>query len=108
MEPMPMMAVEHYAAYRWVQAPIAALCVWLVASPFTFGYANGALMWSDVLSGIVALAMSLLALKPRTGCAKTVSTDRPCSVGFSTRSEADISELLPTGRHRRPGAISFA
>jgi hypothetical protein len=66
-EPMVVMAVEHYAAYRWVQAPIAALSLWLVASPFTFGYAKRALMWSDVVSGLVALAMSLLALKPSRG-----------------------------------------
>lgn len=66
-EPMVMMAVEHYAPYRWVHAPIAALALWLIASPFTLGYSSPALIWSDVLSGVVALGMSLLALKPNRG-----------------------------------------
>lgn len=66
-EPMVMMAVEHYAPYRWVQAPIAALSLWLIFSPFTLGYASTALTWSDILSGFVALGLSLVALKPNRG-----------------------------------------
>lgn len=62
-----MMAMEHYAPYRWVHAPIAALALWLIASPFTLGYSSPALIWSDVLSGVVALGMSLFALKPNRG-----------------------------------------
>ncbi|MGQ0815006.1 MAG: vitamin K epoxide reductase family protein [Gemmatimonadota bacterium] len=65
--PMVMMALEHYAPFRWVQAPIAALSLWLIVSPFTFGYTSSALTWSDVLSGAVALGMSLFALKPQRG-----------------------------------------
>lgn len=66
-EPMVMMALDHYGPYRWVQAPIAALSLWLIASPFTLGYASHALIWSDILSGTVALGMSLFALKPQRG-----------------------------------------
>lgn len=66
-EPMVMMAVEHYAPYRWVQAPIAALSLWLIFSPFTLGYTSTALIWSDVLSGLFALGMCSLALKPNRG-----------------------------------------
>lgn len=66
-EPMVMMAAEHYAGYRWVQAPISALALWLILSPFTFGYASRPLLWSDVVSGVIALGMSLLALKPTHG-----------------------------------------
>lgn len=65
--PMVMMAVEHYGPYRWVQAPIAVLALWLIASPFTLGYTSRALIWSDVVSGVVVLGMSSLALKPRRG-----------------------------------------
>lgn len=65
--PMVMMAVDHYAPYRWVHAPIAALALWLIVSPFTLGYRSAALTWSDVLSGVVALAMSIVALHPRRG-----------------------------------------
>ena len=66
-EPMLMMALEHYAPYRWVQAAISALAVWLIVSPFTLGYQSSTLTWSDVLSGVVALGMSLFALKPQRG-----------------------------------------
>jgi uncharacterized membrane protein len=65
--PMVMMAVDHYAPYRWVQAAISALALWLMASPFTLGYASRALVWSDVLSGACALGMSLFALGRRRG-----------------------------------------
>jgi hypothetical protein len=66
-EPMVMMALEHYAPYRWVHAAISALAIWLILSPFTLGYTSRALIWSDVLSGVVALGMSLAALKPQRG-----------------------------------------
>lgn len=66
---MVMMAVDHYSAYRWVQAPIAALSLWLIFSPFTLGYTSTALTWSDILSGVVALGMSFIALKPNRGLA---------------------------------------
>jgi hypothetical protein len=66
-EPMVMMAVEHYAPYRWVQAAICALSLWLICSPFTLGYTSSAMIWSDVVSGSIALAMSLFALKPNRG-----------------------------------------
>lgn len=61
------MAVEHYAPVRWVQAPISALALWLIASPFTLGYPKVTLAWSDVLSGVATLAISVLALRPRRG-----------------------------------------
>ena len=66
-EPMVVMAVEHYGPYRWVQAPIAALALWLIASPFTLGYTSQALIWSDVSSGLVTLVMSSFALRPQRG-----------------------------------------
>jgi hypothetical protein len=66
-EPMVMMAIEHYAPYRWVHAPIVALALWLMLSPFTLGYTSTALIWSDVTSGAVALGMSLLALERTRG-----------------------------------------
>jgi hypothetical protein len=66
-EPMELMAREHYAPYRWVQAPIAALGLWLMTSPFAFGYRSRALILSDVVSGAVVLTLSLLALKATRG-----------------------------------------
>lgn len=66
-EPMVMMAVDHYAPYRWVQAPIAALALWLIASPFTLSYTQTGLIWSDILSGLVVLGLSIGALRPNRG-----------------------------------------
>lgn len=86
--PMVMMAVEHYAPYRWVQAPIAALALWLIASPFTFGYSSPALIWSDVLSGVVALGLSVFALKPRRGLVSWLSRRSPVHGRFRTRASA--------------------
>jgi hypothetical protein len=65
--PMVLMAVDHYPSYRWVQAPISALALWLIVSPFTLGYTDTALIWSDVITGVVVLGMSALALGPRRG-----------------------------------------
>ena len=66
-EPMVMMAREHYGPYRWVQAPIAALALWLILSPFTLGYTDTGLIWSDVLSGVAVLGMAVFALRPNRG-----------------------------------------
>lgn len=62
-----MMARDHYAPFRWVQAPIAVLGLWLISSPFTFGYTSPAQTWSDVASGVVVVIMAALALKPTRG-----------------------------------------
>ncbi|MEZ4293802.1 MAG: vitamin K epoxide reductase family protein [Polyangiaceae bacterium] len=66
-EPGPMMAHEHYRPYRWVQAPIALLGVWLITSPATLGYRDPASAWSDVISGVVALVLAAMALIDRFG-----------------------------------------
>lgn len=66
-EPMLMMARDHYVTYRWVQVPIVALSLWLIASPFTLGHGRGPLLWSDMISGAVALVMSCFALRPTRG-----------------------------------------
>jgi len=50
---------------RWSQIPILALGLWLIASPFTLGYANTPLMWNDVLSGILVMVLATMAF--RTG-----------------------------------------
>ena len=68
-EPMAQMAAEHYAPYRWVQAAVAFLGLWLITSPFTFEYQSAALVWSDVLSGAAVLVLAVLALHPRRGWA---------------------------------------
>ena len=68
-EPMIMMAREHYAPYRWVQAPSAMIALWLIASPFTLGYPSRALAGSDMASGVAVLVLAAIALSPRRGWA---------------------------------------
>lgn len=67
--PMVLMATEHYAPYRWVQAPVSALALWLIASPFMLDTQSRALAVSDVASGAVALLLSVIALGRRRGLA---------------------------------------
>jgi hypothetical protein len=67
-EPMSMMAHQHYGPYRWVQAPIACLALWLVVSPVTIGV-SGPLAWSDLASGVVSLALAVSALGRTRGWA---------------------------------------
>jgi hypothetical protein len=66
-EPMVQMATSHYAPYRWVQAPIAALAMWLIASPFALGQTRVPLVWSDIVSGAIVLVLSAFALGRRRG-----------------------------------------
>ena len=67
MEPMTMMAREHYAPYRWVQAANAALALWLIAGAATLGSPSPAIIASDVVSGVVALVLAAIALAPHRG-----------------------------------------
>lgn len=68
-EPMSMMAREHYTPYRWVQGVIACLALWLIASPFTLGYASSAMTGSDIGCGVITLGLVVLALGRERGWA---------------------------------------
>lgn len=66
-EPGPMMAWEHYLRFRWVQAPVALLGIWLVTSPPTLGYRDRWSIWNDVVTGAAVCALAALALVKRLG-----------------------------------------
>jgi nucleoside-diphosphate-sugar epimerase len=51
--------------WLWTNFTVAALGLWLMTSPFTFGYGKPAMIWSDVASGAALLVFSLLAVWPR-------------------------------------------
>lgn len=51
--------------WLWTNATVALLGVWLISSPFTFGYTRPALVWSDVISGTLLTVFSVLAFWPR-------------------------------------------
>ena len=53
------------AMARWSQIPLLVLGAWLIASPFTLGYQSTGLVWSDVISGILVIALATIAF--RTG-----------------------------------------
>lgn len=48
---------QHHQQTLWVPLTVLALGAWLLSSPFTFGYAHGALMWSDTISGLVLMLL---------------------------------------------------
>jgi uncharacterized membrane protein len=51
------------AMARWSQIPILPLGLWLIASPFTLGYGSTALMWSDMIGGILVMALAAIAFR---------------------------------------------
>jgi hypothetical protein len=51
--------------WLWTNATVALAGVWLISSPFTFGYTRPALLWSDVVSGVLLTVFSVLAFWPR-------------------------------------------
>lgn len=49
----------------WASFVNLLLGAWLVTSPFTFGYQNAGMIWSNVVSGLLVIAFSLLAASRR-------------------------------------------
>ena len=59
------MVREMRAPWLWTNATVALLGLWLMSSPFTFGYVGTAMRASDVASGAVLAGFSVLAFWPR-------------------------------------------
>lgn len=57
---------------RWIWRDFAniTLGVWLLASPATLGYADNALVWSDLASGSLIVVLGILTLSPRFDLAR--------------------------------------
>lgn len=55
---------DHHREMSWIYYCSLILGFWLIASPPTFGYTVPAMIWSDVLSGLIAIFLSYFALKP--------------------------------------------
>lgn len=62
-EPGALMA-EHHTMARWVHPVLMILGAWLIASPVTLGYRSPALAWSDIISGVLVVALAALSLAP--------------------------------------------
>src|SRR5688572_20464303 len=56
---------KQHAEVLWVHCVNLVLGAWLLSAPATLGYLNPALMWSDVLSGVLILLFAGLSLSPR-------------------------------------------
>ncbi|WP_458208628.1 vitamin K epoxide reductase family protein [Haladaptatus sp. NG-SE-30] len=56
-EPGTMM-LEHPTMEIWPQYPIVILGLWLIASPFTFGYESIAMTVSDIVSGALLIGLA--------------------------------------------------
>lgn len=50
--------------WLWTNYTTIALGVWLAATPVTFGYHQPAMMWSDILSGVLLTVCATLSLWP--------------------------------------------
>ena len=50
--------------WLWTNFTVMALGVWLISSPFTFGYQSAAMTWSDVASGLLLVLLGGYSLKP--------------------------------------------
>ena len=51
--------------WLWTNFTIISLGVWLISSPFTFGYTDHWIAWNDVVSGLLLAFFAALALWPR-------------------------------------------
>ena len=59
------MLLDMRRKWLWTNFTVISLGVWLISSPFTFGYTRPAMIWSDVISGALLIFFSTIALWPR-------------------------------------------
>lgn len=62
---MPEMTRDMRRHWLWTNSALIMLGLWLVSSPFTFGYASRAMAWSDVISGAFLALFAAAAFSPR-------------------------------------------
>ena len=62
---MPEMTRQMRRSWLWTNAILVILGLWLVSSPFTFGYASSRMVWSDVISGLLLAGFATAAFSPR-------------------------------------------
>lgn len=54
----------HHQKVSWVYYCTIVLGLWLIANPPSFGYKVPAMVWSDILTGLLLIVLSYFALKP--------------------------------------------
>lgn len=55
---------RHHRAKAWVYYSTMVAGLWLIAGPSAFGYVKPAMIWSDLLSGLILIILSYRALGP--------------------------------------------
>lgn len=58
------MIINHYNTLYWTHATNILLGFFLIAAPFTFGYQTTAMIYSDIISGVLLVVFSLLSANP--------------------------------------------
>jgi hypothetical protein len=53
------------APWLWTNTAVMLLGLWLVTSPWTFGYRSTAMTWNDAASGVLLLGLAAAAFVPR-------------------------------------------
>lgn len=59
------MLIDMRRKWLWTNFTVISVGAWLITSPFTFGYVDLCMMWSDMISGALLISFSALALWPR-------------------------------------------
>ncbi len=54
----------HHKKTAWVYFATLALGFWLIANPLTFEYQQTAMLWSDLITGLLVIIFSIVALSP--------------------------------------------
>lgn len=60
-DPGAMMAM-HPDMYKWIQPVIMTLGCWLITSPLVFNYDDNVMLWSDLITGLVMILISVFSL----------------------------------------------
>lgn len=55
---------EHHRKISWAYYATLVLGFWLIAAPPTFGYQVTAMVWNDILCGLLLVLLSYFAIKP--------------------------------------------
>ncbi len=62
---MPEMTRDMRRQWLWTNSTLIMLGLWLVSSPFTFGFSDARMMWSDIISGALLAIFATAAFAPR-------------------------------------------
>jgi hypothetical protein len=63
---MDEMARDMRRPWLWTNALLIMLGLWLISSPFTFGYQSPKMLWSDVVSGALLAFFAAVVYLPRS------------------------------------------